>query len=47
VLETLAAQHVQVWRTDLHGAITIHSNGTGYHITSFRPYVPVADTGTR
>jgi competence protein ComEC len=40
VLDVLAAQQVQVWRTDQHGAITIRSDGTHYQVQSFRPYRP-------
>jgi competence protein ComEC len=35
VLATLAQHHVRVFRTDLHGAITITSDGTQYHIEPF------------
>jgi competence protein ComEC len=40
VLDVLAQQGVEVWRTDEHGAITIVSDGTGYHIKAMRPYRP-------
>lgn len=42
VLDLLAQQGVEVWRTDEHGAITITSDGTGYHIRAVRPYRPVS-----
>jgi competence protein ComEC len=35
VLATLEQHHVRVFRTDLHGAITISSDGTQYHIEPF------------
>jgi competence protein ComEC len=35
VLTTLAQHHVRVFRTDHHGAITITSDGTQYHIAPF------------
>ncbi|ETW96322.1 MAG: hypothetical protein ETSY1_27080 [Candidatus Entotheonella factor] len=35
VLATLARHHVRVFRTDRHGAITITSDGTHYHIEPF------------
>ena len=41
VLDVLAHQGVEVWRTDEHGAITITSDGTGYHVSAVRPYRPV------
>jgi competence protein ComEC len=37
VLRTLSEQRLQVFRTDLHGAITITSDGTRYWVTQFRP----------
>ncbi len=40
VLETLSRYDVRVFRTDRHGAITITSDGTQYHIRPFRPYTP-------
>lgn len=40
VLDTLAQHGVRVFRTDRHGAITITSDGTQYHIQPFRPYTP-------
>lgn len=40
VLEVLAAQQIQVWRTDVHGAVTITSDGTRYQVVPFRPYRP-------
>jgi competence protein ComEC len=42
VLRVLAEQHVQVFRTDYHGAITITSDGTQYQVLPFRPYHPPA-----
>ena len=41
VLDVLAHQGVEVWRTDEHGAITITSDGTGYQVSAVRPYRPV------
>jgi competence protein ComEC len=38
VLSALAKQHVPVFRTDQHGAITITSDGTHFQVTPFRPY---------
>jgi competence protein ComEC len=35
VLATLEQHNVRVFRTDLHGAITITSDGTQYHIEPF------------
>jgi competence protein ComEC len=40
VLDVLAQQGIEVWRTDEHGAITITSDGTGYQIRALRPYRP-------
>ena len=40
VLHTLDQYHVQPFRTDLHGAITIISDGTHYRVIPFRPYRP-------
>jgi competence protein ComEC len=40
VLDALADQRVKVFRTDLHGAITIISDGTRYQVIPFRPYQP-------
>ena len=40
VLDVLAQQGIEVWRTDEHGAITITSDGTGYQIRAMRPYRP-------
>jgi competence protein ComEC len=40
VLDVLAAHHVEVFRTDYHGAITITSDGAQYQVTPFRPYRP-------
>ena len=40
VLDVLAQQGIEVWRTDEHGAITITSDGTGYQISALRPYRP-------
>ena len=39
-LDTLAQQGVEVWRTDLHGAITLTSDGQSYQLTAVRPYRP-------
>jgi len=41
VLDVLAHQGVEVWRTDEHGAITITSDGIGYQVSAVRPYRPV------
>jgi competence protein ComEC len=38
VLNALANQHVPVFRTDQHGAITVTSDGTRFQVTPFRPY---------
>jgi competence protein ComEC len=38
VLSTLAQQHVPVFRTDQHGAITVTSDGTHFQVRPFRPY---------
>jgi competence protein ComEC len=41
VLATLAQHNVRVFRTDRHGAITITSDGTEYHIEPFiNPCLP-------
>jgi competence protein ComEC len=40
VLRTLDQYRVQLFRTDLHGAITVTSDGTQYRVTPFRPYRP-------
>lgn len=40
VLEVLTRQGVAIWRTDLHGAITISSDGRSYQVRAFRPYRP-------
>src|SRR5262249_13848221 len=40
VLDVLAQQGIAVWRTDMHGAITLTSDGTGYQIRAMRPYRP-------
>jgi competence protein ComEC len=40
VLATLAAQGVEVFRTDAHGAIRISSDGSRYQVRPFRPYRP-------
>lgn len=40
VLDTLADQNVRVFRTDLHGAITIISDGTRYQVIPFHPGQP-------
>ncbi|MGE3537634.1 MAG: DNA internalization-related competence protein ComEC/Rec2 [Candidatus Tectimicrobiota bacterium] len=38
VLDVLHQQGVEIWRTDLHGAITVHSDGRNYQIRAFRPH---------
>jgi competence protein ComEC len=38
VLRVLASQHVCIFRTDYHGAITITSDGTQYRVMPLRPY---------
>ena len=40
VLDVLAQRGIAVWRTDMHGAITLTSDGTGYQIRAMRPYRP-------
>jgi competence protein ComEC len=40
VLDVLARQGIEIWRTDEHGAITMTSDGTGYQIRAMRPYRP-------
>ena len=40
VLETLQQYNVRLFRTDRHGAITLTTDGTTYHIAPFRPYYP-------
>ena len=40
VLDVLARQGIEIWRTDAHGAITLTSDGTGYHIRAMRPFRP-------
>ena len=40
VLDVLAHQGIEVWRTDKHGAITITSDGTGYQVSTVRLYRP-------
>jgi competence protein ComEC len=45
VLEVLAAHRVQVWRTDVHGAVTISSDGMQYQVVPFRPYRPMGERG--
>ena len=37
VLNTLADQHVRVWRTDVHGAVTISTDGSTYEILTHHP----------
>jgi beta-lactamase superfamily II metal-dependent hydrolase len=44
VLQVLAQQHIQVFRTDYHGAITITSDGTQYRVAPLRPYQPPLPT---
>jgi competence protein ComEC len=44
VLQVLAQQQIQVFRTDQHGAITITSDGTQYRVVPFRPYRPPLPT---
>ncbi|HEY7495590.1 MAG TPA: DNA internalization-related competence protein ComEC/Rec2, partial [Candidatus Tectomicrobia bacterium] len=44
VLQVLAQQQVQMFRTDYHGAITITSDGTQYRVVPFRPYRPPLPT---
>jgi competence protein ComEC len=44
VLQVLAQQQVQVFRTDYHGAVTITSDGTQYRVVPFRPYRPPLPT---
>ena len=47
VLDVLAQQGVEVWRTDEHGAITITSDGTGYQVSAMRPYRPGMPGGSQ
>ena len=37
VLNTLAKQHVRVWRTDIHGAVTVSTDGSTYEILTHYP----------
>ena len=37
VLNTLARQRVRVWRTDIHGAITVSTDGSTYEILTHHP----------
>ena len=37
VLNTLAEQHVRVWRTDIHGAVTVSTDGSTYEILTHHP----------
>ena len=37
VLNTLADQRVRVWRTDVHGAVTISTDGSTYEILTHHP----------
>ena len=37
VLSTLAEQQVRVWRTDLHGAVTVSTDGSTYEILTHYP----------
>ena len=37
VLKTLREQKVRVWRTDIHGAVTLTTDGSTYSISSHRP----------
>ena len=37
VLNTLAEQRVRVWRTDIHGAVTVSTDGSTYEILTHGP----------
>ena len=37
VLNTLSEQHVRVWRTDVHGAVTVSTDGSTYEILTHHP----------
>ena len=37
VLKTLAEQRVRVWRTDIHGAVTVSTDGSTYEILTHGP----------
>ena len=37
VLNTLAEQHARVWRTDIHGAVTVSTDGSTYEILTHYP----------
>ena len=37
VLKTLSEQQVKVWRTDIHGAVTVSTDGSTYEILTHRP----------
>ena len=37
VLKTLREQNVRVWRTDIHGAVTVSTDGSTYNISTHRP----------
>ena len=38
VLKTLYDQNVRVWRTDIHGAVTVSTDGSTYSISTHRPF---------
>ena len=40
VLDTLAEQRVRVWRTDIHGAVTVSTDGSTYEILTHYPDPP-------
>lgn len=37
VLDTLLEQNVRVWRTDIHGAVTVSTDGATYEISTHHP----------